>query len=662
MPNFQNPLDGYTITSGFGVPRPGHPHQGVDMVSSGGLGAPIKASGGGIAQVHNDPTGYGQYVTIDHGGGTSTLYGHMNDVTIQNGQTVLPGQTIGHLGYTGSVRPPGPNGAHLHFEVRQNGVPVDPTLYLNGRTGLPDPDSSTPGSGGSSGSPGGTGSSSPDQKTTIETKQPTDIPHQSVQRQLDLDESDANWETPTDPHEPYYAAAEVKVGGVIICPFKPLKPLTVPTEYGDIETAGIDLRLWEFQFMYSYKMASVLLLKLFVKAWTDVVETLHLCAMQREVEFRYGYTNLKGGIAGPFYGFVVAATPEFLENGYTISLEILEKEAFKNNQDGAKTAAYRALDGHISDIVKYIADKNGWDTCIEETTVMSDRERGFPQNQQTDLNFIQFGLAPYARSAVSRPWIAGGEGYGPYVTYLKPSMKTGKTVLHFHPAIPSPSNPSAVPCRQFVWGGVMSAKEHKIGTVINFSPNFQNNIYQVLGGSVMEGLSIDIYKKRINTAIAQGTDIQDNILTGKKQQMNVKMSSSRRTRGEIHVNWDLELLKSEVGQRHFALRDFAFDCTCTVVGDPFMSAGLMINIVVVRPPDGVMMFYDWLIMEATHTIVGGEYTTTMTCIRNPQYPGPRASDIGVPGRGVGMLWQQSSVSVQQKGLKVGQTWDPNGQD
>ena len=67
----------------------------------------------------------GNATIVDHGGGVATLYGHQSVLLVSEGQHVVKGQVIGRVGCTGSC-----TGPHLHFEVRINGNPVDPTPYL----------------------------------------------------------------------------------------------------------------------------------------------------------------------------------------------------------------------------------------------------------------------------------------------------------------------------------------------------------------------------------------------------------------------------------------------------------------------------------------------------------------------------------------------------
>ncbi|MFU0831976.1 MAG: Murein hydrolase activator EnvC [Oscillospiraceae bacterium] len=120
-----------TITSGFGA-RWGTVHKGIDISRSGIYGAAIVAADSGKvikAGYGNYGTGYGGYgnvVAIDHGGGYSTLYGHMSRVAVSAGEYVTKGQVIGYVGSTGQS-----TGPHLHFEIRVNGVAKDPMNWFS---------------------------------------------------------------------------------------------------------------------------------------------------------------------------------------------------------------------------------------------------------------------------------------------------------------------------------------------------------------------------------------------------------------------------------------------------------------------------------------------------------------------------------------------------
>jgi murein DD-endopeptidase MepM/ murein hydrolase activator NlpD len=122
------------VSSPFGYrPDPflGRPalHPGVDLVQA--YGSTVKATGAGRV-VHAGPMGgYGNMVEIDHGNGLATRYGHMSEVLVEEGQEVQAGAILGRLGSTGRS-----TGPHLHYEVRVDGEPVDPTRYLRAGAGL----------------------------------------------------------------------------------------------------------------------------------------------------------------------------------------------------------------------------------------------------------------------------------------------------------------------------------------------------------------------------------------------------------------------------------------------------------------------------------------------------------------------------------------------
>lgn len=127
------PVTGAPVTSEYGWRI--HPiygderfHTGIDLGAASGT--PVQAADGGtvvFADVSGSMTsGYGQLVIIDHGNGRESWYAHLNSMNVQEGQQVAPGDVLGDVGSTG-----GSTGPHLHFEVRENGEPVDPRQYVN---------------------------------------------------------------------------------------------------------------------------------------------------------------------------------------------------------------------------------------------------------------------------------------------------------------------------------------------------------------------------------------------------------------------------------------------------------------------------------------------------------------------------------------------------
>lgn len=106
-------------------------HKGIDIGRAPGTdslyGADIVAAADGIVIVAQYVSGYGNTVMIDHGSGITTVYGHIRNggTFVKVGQRVEKGQKIAEVGSTGRS-----TGPHLHFEVRENNVPVNPWKYL----------------------------------------------------------------------------------------------------------------------------------------------------------------------------------------------------------------------------------------------------------------------------------------------------------------------------------------------------------------------------------------------------------------------------------------------------------------------------------------------------------------------------------------------------
>ncbi|MBQ9610217.1 MAG: peptidoglycan DD-metalloendopeptidase family protein [Lachnospiraceae bacterium] len=117
------PVENYILSSGFG-PRWGTNHNGIDMAVP--TGTEVMASADGIVIQSGWNGGYGISVYIDHENGVITRYGHMSQTLVSVGQRVSQGDIIGLSGSTGDS-----TGPHVHFEMRENDVPIDPIRYVN---------------------------------------------------------------------------------------------------------------------------------------------------------------------------------------------------------------------------------------------------------------------------------------------------------------------------------------------------------------------------------------------------------------------------------------------------------------------------------------------------------------------------------------------------
>lgn len=125
---FRWPVEG-KVASGYGG-RGGRHHHGIDILAP--EGTPVRAADAGlVVYAGNGLRGFGNAAVLDHGGGVTTLYGHLKEIHVQSGDVVGVGSVIGSVGRTGNATT-----SHLHFEIRMGDGSVDPADYLPTTDGL----------------------------------------------------------------------------------------------------------------------------------------------------------------------------------------------------------------------------------------------------------------------------------------------------------------------------------------------------------------------------------------------------------------------------------------------------------------------------------------------------------------------------------------------
>lgn len=116
------PTEGGTITSLFGQ-RWGKMHNGIDIGNN--VGEPVYSALDGVVKECHYENGYGNKIVVEHDNNITTVYAHLSEFRTTVGAEVKKGDLIGKVGNTGNS-----TGPHLHFEVRVNGVPINPQGYI----------------------------------------------------------------------------------------------------------------------------------------------------------------------------------------------------------------------------------------------------------------------------------------------------------------------------------------------------------------------------------------------------------------------------------------------------------------------------------------------------------------------------------------------------
>jgi murein DD-endopeptidase MepM/ murein hydrolase activator NlpD len=122
-PHFGWPLEG-AVKRGWKTRAASDHHDGLDIAAT--AGAPVRAAAAGtVLFAGPEADQFGNLVVVDHGDGWNTAYGFLSKITVKKGAKVAAGERVGLVGNTGKAR-----GTELHFEVRQDGVPIDPVTEL----------------------------------------------------------------------------------------------------------------------------------------------------------------------------------------------------------------------------------------------------------------------------------------------------------------------------------------------------------------------------------------------------------------------------------------------------------------------------------------------------------------------------------------------------
>jgi murein DD-endopeptidase MepM/ murein hydrolase activator NlpD len=111
------------VSSSFGARRGAGTHQGIDFRAP--RGSKVVATADGVVAFAGRSGDYGRMVVLDHGNGWETRYAHLHRIKVEKGDRIRRGRTLGTVGHSGNA-----GGDHLHYEVRRDGVPIDPRATL----------------------------------------------------------------------------------------------------------------------------------------------------------------------------------------------------------------------------------------------------------------------------------------------------------------------------------------------------------------------------------------------------------------------------------------------------------------------------------------------------------------------------------------------------
>ena len=341
------------------------------------------------------------------------------------------------------------------------------------------------------------------------------------------------------------------------------------------------------------------------------IESL-LISGETDVFINYGYS---GGPSTPTIRTrIMDYTPTFMVGGVELSLETMSVMA------DAGAARTRAHTGRISDIVEAIAIQNAWKFDIDRTAQVpanDDQEtsaRGnkvWQQTAQTDMRFIKEVLLPNA--------IRSSDDVGDYNLYFNDHTAT----LHFHPP-----RLSRKPTRNYVWRG----NPQEESSVINFSPSLQGKILvpfgaqgtQITAQDSVTGENIDATADQNNTP---GKSLLGDFIQDLSSKSSVSGSEGNAFTSFLAAAGTRLQADAMVKQSWHGMFNRIYKGELTVFGDPFVMAGDLITLTVLlktgRPH---YTSGDYLVLEATDTLNGGEFTTTLGLIKNAARRGPSTTD------------------------------------
>lgn len=396
--------------------------------------------------------------------------------------------------------------------------------------------------------------------------------------------------------------------------------------------------------------ANQVVVSVYDETWITVQDLIGT-ADQSRMRFRFGYTEPgrsgRDPLVSPLYECSICDfTPTFRIDGVELKIEgittaIVSEEGQKQKPVSATYKDANDVPLDIHEIVKIVADRNGWDSIIERTepvlTTGNELEQArlgkkeFVQTNQSDMDFLM-QLVPYAQTTVVKK---DGEdkvvpGEGTFALYFDDIVvgDGGETrpVLHFHPW-----KKKDAPVKSYVF------MRNKMSEIRSFSPQLNGTLLLKLGGpGEVKASYVDHQTGQVGIVTIHNQTTPNKVLLGGE----ITEAPPQNVVGEVaHVMATNKPLANEAmavlrANNHWEKTYNACQsATLVVQGDPEIKPQTTIQVEVVLP-NGTrhMSSGRWLILNVTDQIAGGDYTTHLDLVRNSMKASERIDKIGLGDR------------------------------
>ncbi len=348
-----------------------------------------------------------------------------------------------------------------------------------------------------------------------------------------------------------------------------------------------------------------LILSVFDNEW-PTVESMLVATTDKKLRFQYGYSN--GVMSEEKEALINNYTKEFKTNGFEHQIEAVSMGASSEDREKSRVFPECADKDYmdIHEIVKFIADENGWECDYDETAKVENnddlekteiRTARWPQLKKRDMQFIVEDLLPKARRK--------SDGNSDYKFWFEDGIPPK---IHFHPPR---FEQKAKDTYTFMFGD-------KLSEVVSWRPELTGTVNLRLGAGVAGCPYIDYQTGEFNDVIIHNNNTQEKTVLGGPLTLGSKVLSEEWYNfSELKPVRDASQAELAARHRYFMMYNSIQKSTITVVGDPQIKTHVVIRVNVVLP-DGKLDYSSglWYVLNAIDEIHNGVYTTKMELIRN----------------------------------------------